>query len=394
MRAKRNSREKRNGKKHLKKIILIFITIIGVLCVGGIIFSFNLLKENKKISGNNTLKNEENKNETNNKANLEDEKTVKKEIVITAAGDCTLGTDTNFDKSTDLVTAVANTGNDYSALMKNMESIFSKDDYTIVNLENAFTEETIKADKGTGRVFHFKGPKEYAKILKEGNIEGVTIANNHIYDYGIKGFEDTIKTLKENEVEFCGEGYKIITEIQGIKFAFLGYQGWSNTDKLKQIIKNDIDSVKKMGAKVVIPYFHWGIERENKPTQDQVNIARYCIDNGAEMVLGSHPHVIQSLENYRGKMIVYSLGNFSFGGNSNPVDKRTFIIQMKYIFENEILVDTQYKVVPALISSVEYKNDYIPTPATGEDKVNILKYMNELSPTLNSQIQDEFWSIK
>lgn len=389
MRNDKNNRKKRNAKKrHKKRAIALVVAFAGI---GLSALIFNLLEINEK--GMDEIK-VENTSDSDSDKNLDSNKIVEKEIIITAAGDCTLGTDTNFNRSTDLIAAVASTGNDYSSIMRNVEGIFSEDDYTIVNLENAFTDATVKANKGSGRVFHFKGPKEYAKILKEGKIEGVTIANNHIYDYGAEGFNDTIETLKENEIDFCGEGYNIITEIKGVKFAFLGYQAWTSNQELKNKIEKDINLVKSKGAKVIIPYFHWGIERENKPNADQVDIARFCIDNGADMVLGSHPHVIQSLESYKGKMIVYSLGNFSFGGNSNPNDKRTFMIQMKYKFEEDELTNVEYKVIPAYISSVGYKNDYVPTPVIGEDKDNILKYINEISPTLNSKIEDEFWSIK
>ncbi|MGL5150503.1 MAG: CapA family protein [Clostridium sp.] len=380
------NRVERNKNKKIKqrrrRIVLAGTTII-ILTTSGY-FLVNKLLEQKKPS-----------------INVEDEreeepvvKEVKKtEIVISAAGDCTLGTDTKFDQSTSLPAAVKAGGNDYSLLLKNVNGIFGQDDYTIVNLENPFTESQTKADKGQGTVFHFKGPKEYVNILTEGSVEGVTISNNHIYDYGKQGMQDTIQAL-ENKVDYFGEGYKVLKEIKGIKFGFLGYQGWNDTKELRSKIKSDIEELKNKGAKVVIPYFHWGIERESKPNTTQVNLARFSIDSGADMVLGSHPHVIQSMENYNGKMIVYSLANFSFGGNSNPSDKRTFIIQMKYKFEDDNLVDTQYKVIPTTISSVDYKNDYKPTLANENMKSRILKDLNSLSPTLNGEIKDEFWNIQ
>ncbi|MGL4774317.1 MAG: CapA family protein [Clostridium sp.] len=385
-------RRKRRAKKNKNvKVIVISILLLGIIAGGVVIY--NKIDDNnqKKIEEEQRLEAEEGKKKQEEE---EKNKLVKTEVVISAAGDCTLGTDTKFNQATSLPTAVKNVGNDYSYLFKNVYDIFSKDDYTIVNLENPFTDATTKKDKGTGTVFHFKGPKEYVNILTKGGIEGVTISNNHIYDYGKQGFEDTVATLKDGNVEFFGEGYKILTDVKGIKFGFLGYQGWNDTKELRNKIKSDIDELRSQGASVVIPYFHWGVERESKPNETQKNLARYSIDSGADMVLGSHPHVIQSMENYKGKLIAYSLANFSFGGNSNPSDKRTFILQMKFNFENEKVVDTSYKVIPTSISSVDYKNDYKPTPASGDMRVKILNDLNALSPSLNGEIKDDFFKLK
>lgn len=319
---------------------------------------------------------------------------IKKEIIISAAGDCTLGTDDSFRSGPDFISVFNNYGKDYSYFMKNVRHIFENDDYTIVNLETPFTDSTKKAYKGEGRVFHFKGPKDFVNILTSSSIEGVTIANNHIYDYGKTGMDDTVSTLQANNVQFCGEGHKIIKDINGIKLGFLGYQAWSDTSKLREIIKNDINELKSNGVKIIIPYFHWGIEREYKPYNVQQNLAKYAIDCGADVVLGSHPHVIQSLEVYNGKMIVYSLGNFSFGGNFNPSDKRTFIMQIKINILNDNINDIEFKVIPTMISSVSNKNDYAPTVAVGDNRENILKLLNDISPTLDGKITDDFFSIE
>jgi len=286
------------------------------------------------------------------------------------------------------------TGKNYAYFYQNVYDIFSKDDYTFVNLETTFTDATAKKDKGAPPYYHFKGPKDYVNILTSGSIEGVTVANNHIYDYGQQGFNDTIEVLKGAKVDIAGEGYKIVKEIKGIKFGFLGYQAWSDTKELRDKIKSDIAELKNSGCEVVIPYFHWGIEGQYKPYDVQVNIGRYAIDSGADLVLGSHPHVVQTLENYKGKLIVYSFGNFCFGGNNNPTDKRTFILQTKLNFTNGKLDQTSFKVIPCSVSSVNNKNDYRPTPMKDQNKTNLLKFLNELSPTLNGEIKDEFFQIQ
>lgn len=391
-------RRKRNRYK--RKIIMrrrILFSIISLLVViGGVYFTYKFLNNIyiKNINENNNeiildkVNEEENEEVDNNK-----EITNKIEVLITYTGDCTLGTDTNFSYEGSFISELDKYNNDYSIIMRNVRDIFENDDYTIVNLETTFTDSTVKRDKGNGVAYHFKGPKEYVNILTSSSIEGVTVANNHIYDYGETGFNDTINILKENNVDYFGEGYKVLKDINGIKFGFLGYQGWYDSEELRNNIKKDIDELRNNGAVVIIPYFHWGVESSFYPIDSQISLGRYTIDCGADMVLGSHAHVIETLENYKGKLIAYGLGNFSFGGNFNPTDKRTIILQTKFELENEKLANIQYRVLPALISSVSYRNDYAPTLASGEIREEILNTLNELSPTMKGLISNDFFSI-
>jgi len=384
----------KENKTYWKNAISI---IISILIIGGVGFYFKNIKSPmaQKVEANSEISDvTKDIAEEEKKEEVIIKEPVKKAILISFAGDFTLGTDTKFGYDGSLPAAFINSGRKYSYFMQNVSSIFSQDDYTLVNLETTFTDSNVKAPKDGDIFYNFKGPKEYVNILKTGSIDGVTISNNHIYDYGKQGIQDTVNTLKENNIDICGEGYKILKEIQGVKFGFLGYTGWEYSNELKTKIINDISELKNQGAEVVIPYFHWGIERSYEPDYVQQKLARFAIDNGADAVIGSHPHVIQSMENYKGKLIAYSMGNFCFGGNSNPPDKRTFILQVKANMQDDKLVNFEYKVLPAMVSSRSDKNDYIPTLATGENKTNILKTLNELSPTLNGNIKDEFFDIK
>ena len=398
---KRSSKNKQNKKyTHLKNAVLLIISILIVSGLGFYLKNATNNSVNKKVETNSedeyTAKEiaELDKQEETVKELKKSEGPVKKTILISFAGDFTLGTDTKFAYNSSLPAAFINSGKDYSYFMQNVSNIFSNDDYTLVNLETTFTDSNEKAPKDGDVFYNFKGPKEYVNILTKGSIEGVTVANNHIYDYGKQGITDTVNVLKENNIDICGEGYKILRNIQGVKFGFLGYTGWEYSNDLKTKITTDISELRKQGAEVIIPYFHWGIERSYEPYDVQQNLARFCIDNGANAVIGSHPHVIQSMESYKGKFIVYSMGNFCFGGNSNPQDKRTFILQVKANIEDNKVKSFQYKILPAMISSRNDKNDYIPTLATGDNKANILKTLNELSPTLKGKIKDEFFDIE
>lgn len=388
--------QRRSHKKPKRRQIrnkVIIISILLILSVIGI--HYYVIKSNTKEKDldNNLVMNEAVNKKDEEFVEEVIKEPVKKEIIISVAGDFTLGTDTKFPYDSSLPAAFINSGRNYSYFLQNVSNIFTKDDYTLVNLETTFTDSNVKAPKDGEVFYNFKGPKEYVNILTNASIDGVTIANNHIYDYGSQGVKDTVNTLKENNIDICGEGYKILKDIKGVKFGFLGYAGWEYSSKLRTQIISDISELKKQGAEVVVPYFHWGIERVYEPYDVQQDLARFAIENGADAVIGSHPHVIQSIENYKGKLIAYSMGNFCFGGNSNPSDKRTFILQLKANIEDDKFKEFEYKVIPAMISSRSDKNDYIPTLATGENKADILKTLNELSPTLNGSIKEKFSKI-
>lgn len=392
-RKKRRIRRERVRRRNIT--ILILAVVFVIVSISSAIFIIH--NNGKEKSKTDIVVKDENKSKKDNKKEnkKEDEKVSdeKKEIVISAIGDLTLGTDTKFNYIGSFDEAVDNYNKDYSKFMKNVVDVLGKDDYTIGNLETTFTESNNKAAKSGKVVYNFKGHKEYVDILKGGSIEGVTTDNNHIYDYGQEGLNDTINTLRDNSIDFCGNGYSIIREIKGIKIGFLGYSCWYESDEIKDKIKNDIASLKSQGCKVVIPYFHWGEESKYTPNEVQVNIGRFAIDNGADLVLGSHSHCIETLEKYNGKLIAYSLGNFCFGGNSNPSDKNSLILQIKINVLNNNISNMEYKVIPVTISSVDYKNDYVPTIATGDRKNEIIGKINELSPTLEGIINVEYFNF-
>lgn len=209
---------------------------------------------------------------------------------------------------------------------------FSDADISMVNLENPFTEDGNAMDKK----FTFKAPPEYAKILINGGVDIVTIANNHIYDFGPIGLLNTLKTLGRKDIHYIGAGrnisearHPVIFYIKGLRIAYFAYYGThkhsdsfpatvdSAGTALRQlpIIKEDILKYRK-SVDYIIVNFHWGEEKAQYPGNDQIYFAHQVIDFGADIIVGHHPHVLQGVELYQGKIIAYSLGNFIFGGNS------------------------------------------------------------------------------
>ena len=369
-------------------LLILFSVILTLAAIKTISVSLKRVKENQTVLENQKAKPAE-KTVTIPKTviplKVPDTNT---EVLLSAVGDCTIGTDSNFAYASSLPAMVVKHNNDYSYIFKNVYSIFNADDVTIANLETTFTDSNDREDK----TFNFKAPSEYAKTLTLGSIEGVNLSNNHIYDYKQKGFQDTKLALESENINYFGEGSKWITKIKEQPFGFLGYWGWSLDQKFLDKLKADILDLKKNNSVVVIN-FHWGGEREYYPKAAQTELAHFAIDNGADIILGHHPHVIQGIEQYKGRIIAYSLGNFAFGGNSNPKDKRTFIFQSNLKFTNNTLTSIGVRVIPCSVSSVEYKNDYCPTPLKGEAKLNLLNTLNKLSENSGFKISDEFYYI-
>lgn len=383
-------------KKHKKQIkfLLFCVFLFSISVTAGYIIK-QTVDSRKAVAVDDKVdktKQEDTKNDTNKTNDLSAQETpivpVSTEVILSSVGDCTIGWDSKFSLDGSLAQVFNDNGKDYSYFFKNVADIFRKDDITTANLETTFTTSTSKADKE----FTFKAPPDYAKALTLASIEGVNIANNHIRDYLDKGLADTKSALKAENVNYFGEGEKWITEVKGIKFGFLGYRGFSYDNNFLSGLKKDIQELKSQNCIVVIN-FHWGIENSNYPNDIQKYLAHYSIDNGADLIIGHHPHVIEGLESYKGKIICYSMGNFCFGGNKNPVDKDTFIFQAKFKFEDNKLKSYGIRAIPCTISSVNYKNDYCPTPVDGSKKMDILSRLNKYSTNLNFKLDDNFYYI-
>ena len=298
-------------------------------------------------------------------------------ITISAAGDCTLGTDENFDQSRSLNAYYDENGPAY--FLQGVKPVFEADDLTIVNMEGTLTESTSRRDK----TFAFKGPADYTQILTEGSVEAANLANNHSRDYGEQSYTDTIAALDAAGIVNFGYDRTAVMDVNGVKVGLVGtYELAEGMGCEEEMIAN-IKAVEDQGAQIVIVSFHWGIERENYPDENQVNLAHSAIDHGADLVLGHHPHVLQGIEVYNGKNIVYSLGNFCFGGNSNPSDKDTMIFQQTFTVQNgELVEDNVTNVIPCSLSSESGRNTYQPTPLEGEEKDRVMAKIEEFSAGL------------
>ena len=295
-------------------------------------------------------------------------------LTVSVVGDCTLGTDETFDYSTSLNAYFDNYGSSY--FLQNVKPIFSADDLTIANFEGTLTESDAREDK----TFAFKAPASFAKILTDGNVEAVTTANNHSHDYGEQGFKDTLNALDAEGITHFGYDETAVMDIKGVKVGLVGIYELKDHMERAQQVKDNIAKVKEEGAQLIIVIFHWGNEKEEVPDSNQMALGRLAIDEGADLVCGHHPHVLQGIETYKGKNIVYSLGNFCFGGNSAPSDMDSMIFQQTFtITEDGVQADNVTNIIPCSISSEYGYNNYQPTPAEGEEAQRIKNKIEERS---------------
>lgn len=295
-------------------------------------------------------------------------------LTLSVVGDCTLGTDETFDYDTSLNAYYENYGADY--FLQNVRSIFSTDDLTIANFEGTLTDSDEREDK----TFAFKAPASYASILSGSSVEAVNTANNHSHDYGDQSFDDTLAALDDAGIVHFGYDETAVMDIKGIKVGLVGiYELYDHLGREQQL-KDNIAKVKADGAQLIVVIFHWGNETETVPDSNQTTLGRMAIDLGADLVCGHHPHVLQGIEEYKGKNIVYSLGNFCFGGNSYPSDMDSMIFQQTFtITDNGVKEDNVTNIIPCSISSAYGYNNYQPTPAEGDEKTRIMEKIQERS---------------
>ena len=252
---------------------------------------------------------------------------------------------------------VGTVGEDYEFPFRNMRHVFEADDFTFINLEVVLG---LNVGKQASKTFVFSGPEEYVQIMTTSSVEAVTLANNHSEDFGVEGYENTKRILDENGVAYVEEDKTTIFVTEsGLRIGLYA----DSFDFSYDDIEENIASLREEGAEVIICAFHWGTEGAYRHNDKQESYAHAAIDAGADVVVGNHPHVLQEMEEYNGKMIFYSLGNFSFGGNDHPKDYDSAVVQMQVIREYDGTIRFgELTIIPICISSVSDRNNYQPTP--------------------------------
>ena len=296
-------------------------------------------------------------------------------VTISLAGDCSLGKLSVHGYEGTFAEMYDKNGAGY--FFKNVKNVFATDDMTLVNFEGVLTE----SDKIVEKQYNIKGRPEYKQILTEGDIEAVSFGNNHRIDYGEQGIADTIAAFKEVNVTYAYDDNLGIYETKnGIRIGFVSVNEVYDEKQVEVYLEQGIAKLKEMKVDLVLACCHWGEEGHHYPEKYQTELGHKCIDWGADLVVGCHPHVLQGIDYYNGKYIIYSLGNFCFGGNRNPKNKDSMIIRVDFKMKNGVRVgEAQLTVIPCTISSVTERNDYCPTIADGNKKTEIIKKLNQYS---------------
>lgn len=318
-------------------------------------------------------------------------------IVLTAVGDCTLANDDKVEGRSVAFHNVYNTqGPEY--FLQNVRPLFAQDDLTIVNLECVMT---TLGEREPAKDWCFRSDPSYLQILTSSSVEAVSFANNHCRDYGEISYTDTINNLNSYGIPFSSENYTTVLKINGIRVGLVSLQAayrasdedkdkeYYDTDELIRLTDQYLADVRAKGCDMVIMNYHWGIEKTSKITSQQTTLGHYAIDQGCDLVIGHHPHVLQPVELYNGKYIIYSLGNFCFGGNTNPKDKSTIIWQQTFRLSEGKIVCDNARIYPCSISSTDSVNDYCPTLLEGQKAQKIIGKMNRLSSSYGVSFQED-----
>ena len=229
-------------------------------------------------------------------------------------------------------------------------------DFSIANLECPVARSGKALEN---KIWTFRADPAALSVLK-GRFNAVSLANNHSGDYGPEAFVETLDQLAAAHLPFFGGGRNLAqahaplwVEKKGIRIAVLAYDefkprsfeagakwpgvAWSEDSQ----VVADIRAARATGADLVIPFMHWGWEHESRPSARQWQLAKRMIEAGADAVVGSHPHVTQGADVYRGRPIVWSLGNFVFDGFSSPETTHGWLLKMRLDKKGVVAFETR-----------------------------------------------------
>lgn len=287
------------------------------------------------------------------------------ELILTAGGDAVIGTrEAWWDKTESLPSYLERSGMDYP--FSGLKKVFAEDDMTFINLECV-----LKADqKGEqkDKLYRFRGLPSYTAVLTEGSVEQVSIANNHHIDYGSAGREATRQALEDAGIPYSGYGYTWVWEKDGHR---VGFGGCRETvyRKNKQIIAQDVASLREQGCDVIIYTCHWGKEYSPGHNELQLEMAKAAAAAGVDIVIGAHPHVVQGVDTVDGTVVLWSLGNLMFGGTHDMTTFDAALARIHLRFGAEGYLGCTVRMMPILTStSADISlNDFRPVLAKDAD---------------------------
>lgn len=267
--------------------------------------------------------------------------------------------------------------------------VIRRADIAICNLEAPFGTK----GKPFKKRFTFLVPPSYAGALARAGFDAVAMANNHLMDYGAEPLKATIRILDSLGIAHSGAGMDLsearrpaVVERNGLKVAFLSYskvypaEFWATSRRAgtapgeERYVAEDVAAAKKR-ADLVVVSFHWGAELMDTPKQYQRELARLSIDSGADLVLGHHPHILQGMESYKGRLIAYSLGNFAFGSRSRKCTE-SVMLEVRLARGGP----REARIIPVCVDNL--KTNFQPAIVSGEAGRAILANLLRISKPL------------
>ena len=293
-------------------------------------------------------------------------------ITVSFLGDCSIGDSIQWrTNKTSYHSVLKEKG--YAWPFSLVKDVLAADDLTVANLEVIFTTKTKPR---SSKEINLIGEPGFVQVLHEGSVEVVNTANNHAWDFGAEAYHEMLGYLDEANIPHFGTLYPgtqdgsdvyPIVDVKGIKFGFVGISYPQEFDKKR--ISTRISELRERGAQIVVLSLHWGREEQPQPQSGSALFAKYCIDAGADMIYGQHPHVLQTVQFYKGKPILYSTGNFTFGSMSK-VDPDTGIFQLTWDIVDGEPVLRRFEVVPC---RTQGSGDYRPYILTDPEEITQMR---------------------
>lgn len=279
-------------------------------------------------------------------------------VTLTFLGDCILASNSGDARRDAFVQYAQKMPASY--FFERAVPYYAESDLVIANSEFVLSDRDLFKTYKEGTAFWFKSPSDYADILKEGRIDAVTIANNHTGDYGEKGYEDTKRSLEEAGIEWGDLDNPLYIKRNGVTFGIICTKLFSKD--VEPFLTPVVEKVKE-NSDIQILYFHGGEENEHAPEEWLKDICHKYADMGVDLIVGSHPHVLRPMEEYNGVDIIYSLGNFCYGGNRTP-ENRTVILTETFIFDEDgNYISQEESFTPFYVFGTDH-NNWQPSPVT------------------------------
>lgn len=294
------------------------------------------------------------------------------DIVLHFTGDMLLASLKNQTTASNF-NAYAN-ANEPAYFLQNVKPIFDADDLTVVNLENVLTDRNLKEkEKGQEIAYWFRAPAANAEILTSSGVEAVSLANNHTGDYGPAGFRDTVAAVEDAGLLYGSNDETFYFEKNGYRIAFICHGLWLES-QAGDIVRRIHEAEENSDFQIV--FYHGGKEGVHAPEDWKQRASRRLVREGADLVLGNHPHVLQPRETYEGVEIIYSMGNFCYGGSKKP-ENRTIIYQLQLHINADGTLDKKTGTIIPCYVYTDDLNNYCPAVIEDEaERQRVLDFMD------------------